>query len=109
LQFKNGLMADTVYAKGEICWQGDRSFVLHGDEGTISFDGEEGKLIRGKEITDLEVGSRRGLFTLDTQKILDHLFNGSPLYVQPEASLYALQVAEAAYQSSKQGRTVFLE
>jgi biliverdin reductase len=109
LQFKNGLMADTVYAKGEICWQGDRSFVLHGDEGTISFDGEEGKLIRGKEITDLEVGSRRGLFNLDTQKVLDHLFNDSPLYVQPEASLYALQVAEAAYQSSKQGRTVFLE
>jgi biliverdin reductase len=84
--------------------------VLHGDEGTISFDGEEGKLIRGKEITDLEVGSRRGLFNLDTQKVLDHLFNDSPLYVQPEASLYALQVAEAAYQSSsKQGRTVFLE
>lgn len=109
LQFQNGLMADTVYAKGEICWQGDRSFVLHGDEGTLSFDGEEGKLIRGKEMTDLEVGSRRGLFTLDTQKVLDHLFNGSPLYVQPEASLYALQVAEAAYQSSKQGKTIFLE
>ena len=108
LQFQNGLMADTVYAKGEICWQGDRSFVLHGDEGTLSFDGEQGKLIRGKEMTDLEVGSRRGLFALDTQKVLDHLFDGSPLYVQPEASLYALQVAEAAYQSSKQGKTVFL-
>ena len=109
LQFQNGLMADTVYAKGEICWQGDRSFVLHGDEGTLSFEGEQGKLIRGEETTDLEVGSRRGLFTLDTQKVLDHLFNGSPLYVQPEASLYALQVAEAAYQSSKQGKTIFLE
>jgi len=108
LQFQNGLMADTVYAKGEICWQGDRSFVLHGDQGTLSFDGEQGKLIRGEEMTDLEVGSRRGLFTLDTQKVLDHLFNGSPLYVQPEASLYALQVAEAAYQSSKQGKTIFL-
>ena len=108
LQFQNGLMADTVYAKGEICWQGDRSFVLHGDEGTLSFDGEQGKLIRGKEEIELEVGSRRGLFALDTQKVLDHLFNGSPLYVQPEASLYALQVAEAAYQSSKQGKTVFL-
>lgn len=108
LQFQNGLMADTVYAKGEICWQGDRSFVLHGDQGTLSFDGEQGKLIRGEEITDLEVGSRRGLFAMDTQKVLDHLFNGSPLYVQPEASLYALQVAEAAYQSSKQGKTIFL-
>ena len=109
LQFQNGLMADTVYAKGEICWQGDRSFVLHGDEGTLSFEGEQGKLIRGQEKTDLEVGSRRGLFTLDTQKVMEHLFNGSPLYVQPEASLYALQVAEAAYQSSKQGKTIFLE
>jgi biliverdin reductase len=108
LQFQNGLMADTVYAKGEICWQGDRSFVLHGDQGTLSFDGEQGKLIRGEEMTDLEVGSRRGLFAMDTQKVLDHLFNGSPLYVQPEASLYALQVAEAAYQSSKQGKTIFL-
>ncbi|MEB3121790.1 MAG: Gfo/Idh/MocA family oxidoreductase [Snowella sp.] len=108
LQFQNGLMADTVYAKGEICWQGDRSFVLHGDQGTLSFDGEQGKLIRGEEMTDLEVGSRRGLFAMDTQKVLDHLFNGSPLYVQPEASLYALQVAEAAYESSKQGKTIFL-
>ena len=108
LQFQNDLMADTVYAKGEICWQGDRSFVLHGDQGTLSFDGEQGKLIRGEEMTDLEVGSRRGLFAMDTQKVLDHLFNVSPLYVQPEASLYALQVAEAAYQSSKQGKTIFL-
>jgi biliverdin reductase len=109
LQFQNGLIADTVYGKGEVFGQGDRSFVLHGDQGTLSFDGEQGQLIRGKEITDLEVGSRRGLFALDTQKVLDHLFNGSPLYVQPEASLYALQVAEAAYQSSKQSKTVFLE
>jgi biliverdin reductase len=109
LQFQNGLMADTVYAKGEICWQGDRSFVLHGDQGTLSFNGEKGKLIRGEEMTDLEVGSRRGLFALDTQKVLDHLFKGSPLYVQPEASLYALQVAEATYHSSKQGKTIFLE
>ncbi len=109
LQFQNGLMADIVYGKGEICWQGDRTFVLHGEQGSLNFDGEKGKLIRGQEITELEVGSRRGLFALDTQNVLDHLFKGSPLYVQPEASLSALQVGEAAYQSSKHQQTVFLE
>ncbi len=109
LQFQNGLMADSIYGKGEVFWSGDRSFVLNGDRGTLHFDGEQGKLIRNEEETELEVGSRRGLFVLDTQKVLDHLFEGIPLYVKPEASLYALQVAEAAYQSFKQGKTVFLD
>lgn len=108
LQFQNGLMADTIYGKGEVFHQADRSFVLHGDRGTLHFDGEAGNLVQGEEITPLEVGSRRGLLVKDTQLVLDHLFDSSPLYVQPEASLYALKVAEACYQSARQGKTVFL-
>jgi biliverdin reductase len=101
-------MADTIYGKGEVFHQADRSFVLHGDHGTLHFEGEVGNLVQGEEITPLEVGSRRGLFMQDTQLVLDHLFEDSPLYVQLEASLYALQVAEACYQSALQGKTVFL-
>lgn len=108
LQFQNGLIADTLYGKGAVFHQADRTFVLQGDRGTLHFDGEEGTLIQGREILSLEVGSRRGLFAQDTQRVLDHLFQGSPLYVQPEASLYALQVAEACYQSARQGKTVFV-
>jgi biliverdin reductase len=40
--------------------------------------------------------------------VLDYLFDRVPLYVTPQASLYALEVAYAAYQSSLSGKTVFL-
>ena len=43
------------------------------DRGTISFLGEKGSLIRGKEIIELPVKSRRGLFAQDTKMVLDNL------------------------------------
>jgi biliverdin reductase len=41
--------------------------------------------------------------------VLDYLFNGSPLYITPEQSLYALKVADATYRAATTGLTVFLK
>lgn len=108
LRFSSGLIAEAVYGKGETFWQAERKFEVHGEEGTLIFDGEQGKLVRGETTTPIEVGSRRGLFAKDTQMVLDYLLEGMPLYVTPEASLYTLKVADAARQSAATGQTVYL-
>jgi biliverdin reductase len=72
------------------------------------FDGDEGKLIKDDETTPIEVGGRRGLFAKDTGMVLDYLIEGTPLYVTPEASLYALKVADAARRSAETGQTVLV-
>ncbi len=40
--------------------------------------------------------------------VLDYLFDGQPLYIQPEASLYALTIANAAQESAALNETVYL-
>lgn len=107
-QFTNGLIAQATYGKGEAFWHGDRTFELHGDRGSLIFLGEEGKLVKGKEEIPLESGTRRGLFRKDTQLVFDHLFKQQPLYVNVEDSLYALKVAQAAHDSSVEGKTIIL-
>lgn len=109
LRFTSGAIADAVYGKGDVFWQGLRDFEIHGDRGTLSFQGDRGTLIRGDETTPIEVAGRRGLFVKDTTMVLDHLFQGTPLYVNPAASCYALEVADAARRSSETGETVYLE
>lgn len=108
LRFHSGLIADVTYGKGETFWSGDRTFELHGDRGTAIFAGEQGTLMRGENHTPIEVAPRRGLFTQDTTLVLDHLTEGKPLYVSPEASLYALRVADATRQSAESGKVVDL-
>jgi len=109
LQFANGLLADIIYGKGEVFWQPNRRFELHGDQGTLIFDGNEGKLIRGEEEMPVAVGSRLGLFAKDTGLVLDYLSAGQPLYIDPTASYYATRVAEAARVAAETGKTIFLE
>jgi len=109
LQFANGLLADIIYGKGEVFWQPSRRFELHGDHGTLMFDGNAGKLIRGEEETPIAVGSRRGLFAKDTELVLDYLTAGKPLYIDPTASYYATRVADAARVAAETGKTIFLE
>jgi biliverdin reductase len=41
--------------------------------------------------------------------VLDYLTQGTPLYVSPEQSLYALKVAQGARQSAETGKTVVFE
>lgn len=108
LRFSNGLIAEVIYGKGETFWQNNRTFEMHGEEGTIVFDGELGTLIREDEKTPIEVASRRGLFIKDTTMVVDHLLEGSELYVNLTDSQYSLQVSDAAYQSTKIGKTIEL-
>ena len=106
LHFCNGIIADITYGKGDVFWHGQRTFEIHGDQGTLIFEGQKGTLVRDKEKMEIPVVSRRGLFTKDTTMILDYLTNNVPLYVEPEASLYALKVAEKARQASATGQVI---
>lgn len=94
LKFSGGLIAEITYGKGETVWTKERSFELHGDRGLLVFEGETGMLVRGEEKAPIEFESRRGLLAKDTQMALDCLLEGAPMYVSPEASLYALKVAD---------------
>lgn len=109
LKFTSGVIAEVTYAKGETLWQEERKFEVHGEQGGLIFDRDEGKLVQAELTTPIEVGSRRGLFAKDTSMVLDHLFEGKPLYVTPSASLYALKVADAARRSAETGTTILME
>lgn len=106
LSFTSGLVAEVTYGKGETLWQEERKFEVHGEKGGLIFDGDQGVLIQSDETTPIEVGTRRGMFAKDTGMVLDHLFEGTPLYVTPAASLYTLKVADAAQRSAHTGETV---
>lgn len=108
LRFVSGLIAEVTYGKGETFWQSLRNFEVHGDKGTLLFEGDQGTLIRGEERTPIEVAGRRGLFVKDTGMVLDYLVEGTPLYVSPAASCYALKVADGLRQSAETGKTISL-
>lgn len=109
LRFTSGVVASVTYGKGESLWQNKNQFEVHGEKGGLIFDQQEGILVQAEETTPIEVGTRRGLFAKDTDMVLDRLFTGSPLYVTPEASLYALKVADAARRSAQTGKTIVME
>ena len=79
---------------------------VEGDRGALIFDKDQGRLISEAGETEIAMGSRRGLFAKDTAYVLDALYDGKPLYVTPEDSLYALQVAEAAAESARVSKTL---
>ncbi len=108
LSFKSGLLAQVIYGKGETLWQPERKFEVHGENGGLIFDGEQGVIVHSGETTPIEVGSRRGLFAKDTSLVLDNLMSGTPLYVTPEESLYTLKVADAAKRSAQTGQTIII-
>ncbi len=108
LCFTSGLLAQVIYGKGETIWQSERKFEVHGEKGGLIFDGETGYFIQPGETTPIEVSTRRGLFAKDTSMVLDHLFDGAPLYVTPEESLYTLKVADAAQRAAQTGLTIFM-
>ncbi|MFN6485028.1 MULTISPECIES: Gfo/Idh/MocA family oxidoreductase [unclassified Nostoc] len=109
LSFNSGILAQVVYGKGESIWQSERKFEVHGEKGGLIFDGDTGIFIQPGETTPIEVGPRRGLFAKDTSMVLDHLFDGAPLYVTPEESLYTLKVADAAQRAAQTGLTIFMK
>jgi biliverdin reductase len=109
LNFTNGVIAEITYGKGNVFWQGQRTFEIHGERGTLLFEGEKGSLIRDREITPIPVISRRGLFAKDTTMVFDNLLENKSLYVQPAASLYATKVADTAQKSAEIDRPVFVQ
>ncbi len=108
LRFDSGVVAEVIYGKGETLWQDERKFIVHGEKGGLIFDKDEGILVQAQETTPIELGSRRGLFALDTAMVLDYLLTNTPIYVKSEASLYALKVADAARRSAESGDTVVM-
>ncbi|HAC64107.1 MAG TPA: glycosyl transferase family 2 [Cyanothece sp. UBA12306] len=108
LGFKNGLKVDLVYGKGDRFWKNDRTFELYGDRGTLIFQGDQGKLMTQQGEKTLELPPRRGLFAKDTAMVLDYLFEGKPLYIDPQSSLYALKIGDAANQSNQSGQIINL-
>lgn len=109
LNFHNGITADITYGKGDIFWQSDRTLEIYGEAGKIRFKGEKGTLINAENEQDIPVTPRRGLFAQDTAMVLDYLLAQKPLYLQPQASLYALKVANAARESSSTKQTIYLD
>jgi biliverdin reductase len=106
LQFVSGLIADVGYSKGESVWKPERSLEIQGSEGAIIFAAETGKLITASGEETLPAGPSRGLFKKDTENVLAHLFNGTPLYVTPASALHALAVACAAEKAAETNRVV---
>ena len=106
LRFTNGLIANITYGKGDVFWQGCRDFEIRGDRGTLIFQRDKGILIKSDVQTAIDLESRRDLLAKDTIMVLDYLSEGTPLYLQPASSLYALKVAEAAFFAAKLGKTL---
>jgi biliverdin reductase len=106
LRFESGLMAEVVYGKGDVFHQGDRTFRIDGEQGSLLFVGETGQLIQRNGTTPIPVGSRRGLFKRDTEAVLDYFQHGKPLYTTLHASLNALKVADYCAQASQSCQTL---
>jgi biliverdin reductase len=110
LRFKNtNAIGEVVYGKGEGLWQNSRKFEVHGANGAMIFDGDEGVFIQDGTSTPLDLGARKGLFAKDLELVLDHLIDGKPNYVNPAASLATLRVADAARISAETRRTVMID
>jgi biliverdin reductase len=106
LKFRNGVIGDVVYGKGEALWQPERTLEVQGDRGAMIFDGEQGRLITADGEVAIETAGRTGLFARDTAAVLDHLIDGTPLYVNIADSIYTMKVAEAARKSAETGQMV---
>ena len=109
LIFAQGTIAIVTYAKGEDLWRSERLMEIQGDRGTLRFDEEVGTLITEAGETIVDLGGRRGLFAKDTAAIVEFLLEGKALYVNLEASLYALKVANAIQRSAATGQTIVLD
>lgn len=106
LSFDSGLIAEVLYGKGEAIWNAARRLEIYGSYGSLLIEAETGQLTTAAGSQPIELGPRRGLFAKDTAAVLDALLQDRPLYTRPEASLYALRVADAARQSALTGKAV---
>lgn len=108
LVFEKGALATLTYGKGRTIWKSERRLEVQGEQGALYFMQDAGMLITAEGEFAIEVGGRRGLFAKDTQQVLDHLVEGYPLYISPEQSLYALEVADATRRAAATHSTIML-
>jgi biliverdin reductase len=108
LFFTQGTLVELTYGKGEHIWENQRHFSLHGSQGGVIFNGDQGEWLTLDHKQPLTLGSRQGLFHQDMDNVLAHLSEGIPLYTTPEASLAALRVATALRVSAQSGQPVTL-
>lgn len=101
LSFESGVLADVLYAKGDRFHHRENLMEVRGDGGTLVLGSAGGQLYRGEDMTEIPVGSRRGLFAKDTHLVLDYLCEDTPLYIRPEASIYTLEVADAVRRAAE--------
>lgn len=109
LTFKNGVVAELTYGKGDQLWVRRRDVEVQGSAGAMSFVGNEGRLITADGERAIAVAPRKGLFMKDTTGVLDYLTEGKPLYVSAAESVYALSVGDALRRASEGGETVYLD
>ncbi|OAB58233.1 glycosyl transferase family 2 [Phormidium willei BDU 130791] len=108
LRFTSGVFADVMYGKGDRFCEKEHLLEVRGVGGLLHLTPDGGQLRQGEQHEAIAVGSRRGLFAQDMQRVLDYLCQGHPLYLDPRQSLYTLTVAEAVRQAAAQERSVRL-
>jgi biliverdin reductase len=108
LQFENGVIAELTYGKGEALWAYHRDVEMQGSLGAMVFLGNEGKLLTADGERRIAIAPRKGLFVKDTTAVLEHLSDGSALYVSAAESVYALSVGDALRRAAESGETVYL-
>jgi biliverdin reductase len=108
LQFANGAIADVGYSKGESLWKPERFLEIQGSEGAIWFDKEQGKIVTAAGEEEIAIEKASGLFKRDTENVIAHLFDGEPLYTDPESAMHSLAVACAAQKAAETGTVVSL-
>ncbi|MEN9207614.1 MAG: Gfo/Idh/MocA family oxidoreductase [Gloeomargarita sp. GMQP_bins_120] len=108
LGFVGGALVELTYGKGETIWEDQRHFSLHGTQGGVLFEGDQGEWVTPTQRQTLTLPGRQGLFHQDMRQVLDHLTRGTPLYTTPEKSLAALRVATALQASAQRGQRVVL-
>ena len=106
LRFKSGMVAEVTYGKGDKLWQPMRRMEVHGQQGGLIIDGDQGTLILPDGHHSIAVSPRKGLFVKDTTMVLDHLLEGAPLYLTATESFYALKVADAARRAAETSQVV---
>lgn len=108
LTFRSGLVADVIYGKGDILWPAKKRLEVWGQQGCLNLESDRGTITTADQVQSLNLGSRRGLFAVDTRQVFDHLLEKHSLYVSPADSLYSLRVASAAATSARTGQVVSL-
>ncbi len=108
LFFTQGTLVELTYGKGEHIWENQRYFSLHGTQGGIIFNGDQGEWLTPNQKQPLPLASRQGLFHQDMENVLNHLTQGIPLYTTAANSLEALRVATALRVSAQSGQPVTL-